>query len=292
MPAAPAAPRWPVDTTGDPAELVGSTEAARVVGHPKPNRLPHSLLEVADAIERNPDGTVARRRWRRDTLWRYATTVMTNRRTVIDDRLMLDRLGVADRLGLHLSRIDVAIAGSPSNGFPTQVEGRWYPADDVDAWDDQRRRQQLDSLTAVDYTGDPDDLLTRADAARVVGYTAARNLDNSPILEYLLAHNNDADNTTMAASGRTRLRWPRRVVWDAAQARTGSTGRTRAATRIVDRTGDPTELVGAAEAARVLGYRRPSGLPKTLLNQPDEPGPPRRWRRSTLWAAEGADEQR
>jgi len=133
MPAPAAAPRWPVDLTGNPTEIVGSTEAARVIGHPRPNRLPLGLLEIADQIERHDDGTVRRRGWKRETLWRYAATVMASQSTTIDGKLVLDRAGVADRLGTHLSRVDAFIAAAPDNGFPEPVEGRWFSADSYNA---------------------------------------------------------------------------------------------------------------------------------------------------------------
>jgi hypothetical protein len=64
--------------------------------------------------------------------------------------------------------------------------------------------------------------------------------------------------------------------------------RTQAFT-VVDRRGDPDDLLNAPQAAKVLGYRSHRNLPKVLLVQPDhiEPLPSGRlrryWRRSTLW---------
>ncbi|WP_433294550.1 hypothetical protein ACQP2F_33390 [Actinoplanes sp. CA-030573] len=282
MPAPAAAPRWPVDLTGDPAEIVGSTEAARVIGHPKPNRLPHGLLDIADQIERNDDGTVKRRGWKRETLWHYANTVMARHTTTIGEQLMLDRDGVADRLGTHISRVDAFIADAPDNGFPEPVEGRWYDAADIDAFQAAHQQQQK-KLTEIDYTGDPDDLVTKAEAARIAGYNTAVSINNSSLLDTLLALNKPEHNATMP-SGRPRLRWPRRTVWQAAEQRTGRTGRPRGATRTIDRSGPPDELVVATEAARILGYKRVANLPRTLRDNPDEQGPPRRWKRATLWA--------
>lgn len=275
-------PRWPTDTTGDPNEIVGSTEAARIIGHPKPNRLPHGLLELADQVERHDDGTVKKRGWKRETLWSYARTAMQRHTTIINDRLALDRTGVADHLGTHISRVDAFIAGAPDNLFPQPVDGRWYYLEDIDAWNQAHTQYQRSQLTSVDYTGDPGDLVTKADAARIVGYADTRSLDNSTIWRALLELNKDEHNAPMRSSGRTRLRWPRRIVWQAAETRTGRKGRTPG-TRTVNRTGDPDELVGATEAARTLGYKTVAGLPKALLEQADEQGPPRRWKRQSLW---------
>ncbi|WP_157630232.1 hypothetical protein [Salinispora arenicola] len=203
-------------------------------------------------------------------------------RTTLNGRLALDRAGIADRLGIHLSRVDAAIAAAPHNGFPPPTNGKWRYADDVDNWWRQHRHQQQQALTKIDYTGDPDDLVTKAEASRIIGYSSPVNLDNSSVWDTLLASNNPADNLTMP-NGRPRLRWPRRTVWRAAETRSGRTGRPRETTRTIDRTGNPNDLVGAAEAARILGYKRPSGLPKALIARADIPGRPRRWKRQTLW---------
>jgi hypothetical protein len=56
-----------------------------------------------------------------------------------------------------------------------------------------------------------------------------------------------------------------------------------ARSRIVDHSGDPEDLVGCREAARVLGYRFPSGLPLVVFDRADVPHRPRRWKRQTLW---------
>ena len=70
--------------------------------------------------------------------------------------------------------------------------------------------------------------------------------------------------------------------WHAA--RTGARGAVG-----LDRGGDPDELVGRAEAARLLGYARPRVIDELRLHGPGYfPAPdatgPARWRRTTLWA--------
>ncbi|MDG4829983.1 hypothetical protein O7627_11805 [Solwaraspora sp. WMMD1047] len=62
----------------------------------------------------------------------------------------------------------------------------------------------------------------------------------------------------------------------------------------VDRRGEPTDLIGSGEAARVLGYGSYRNLPDTLLNRPDRvdvlPDGRRRrlWYRRTVWAVADA----
>ena len=69
-----------------------------------------------------------------------------------------------------------------------------------------------------------------------------------------------------------------------------TTHQTRKTFTPVDRAGHPDDLIGAPEAARVLGYRHRRSLPALLLDHPDhvETLPSgrkrRRWRRATVWS--------
>jgi hypothetical protein len=60
-----------VDRRGDPDELVGTGEAARVLGYSSYNNLPDALYDQADDVELLPSGRV-RRRWYRRTIWALA----------------------------------------------------------------------------------------------------------------------------------------------------------------------------------------------------------------------------
>ncbi|MFC8850577.1 MULTISPECIES: hypothetical protein [unclassified Micromonospora] len=277
------------DRTANPEELVSSTEAARLLGYSRPEKLPQALLAEADVTERRDDGTVKRRLWRRKTLWRYADRAMVTGNTIIAGRPAVDRAGLAALTGVTLATVDRWIAESSSNGFPSVQERRWYYIDEVQRWHTERQAEQRSRLSVVDRSGDPDELVTKEQAARIVGYAKGDHLDNSPLWAALRERNDPGHNVALP-SGRSRLRWPRRVVWEVADARTGRRGRpagASAATRVIDRSGDPDELVGAAEATRVLGYRHPSGLPRGVLDRADvplSPGTSRKWRRSTLWA--------
>jgi hypothetical protein len=98
--------------------------------------------------------------------------------------------------------------------------------------------------------------------------------------------------TDLLPAGGQRRKWTRRTVWEIADARTGKGGGRRVGTPRgqVDRTGDPDELVGAPEAARVLGYSKAQLLPQPVLELADEDTVGaggrhyRKWRRRTLWA--------
>ncbi|MEV0135756.1 hypothetical protein AB0H83_45850 [Dactylosporangium sp. NPDC050688] len=282
MPARSSEPPTAADRSGDPDELIGSAEVARLLGYSRPDKLPQPLLDVADDTKYRDNGTVSQRQWRRGTVWRYQDTAAG---AEIAGRPTVDRAGIAEQTGVSLPAVDNWIGNAASNGFPDPVAGRWL-AEDVAAWHRAWLAAQRDALTTVDRSGDPDELVSMADAARIVGYASTESLNGSPILAYLMQHNEAADNETKPAGG-TRYRWPRRVVWAAADARTARRGRRAGASRVIDRSGDPDELVNVDEAARVLGYRHKSGLPTKVLDLadiPKGPGQARRWKRSTLWS--------
>lgn len=61
----------PVDRTGDPDDVLNSTQAAQVLGYRSADSLQPAVLRLADEIEELPSGR-KRRRWRRATVWAYA----------------------------------------------------------------------------------------------------------------------------------------------------------------------------------------------------------------------------
>lgn len=60
-----------VDRTGDPNDLLNSSEAARVLGYRGPGNLRPEFKNLADQVEQLPSGR-KRRRWKRSTIWAYA----------------------------------------------------------------------------------------------------------------------------------------------------------------------------------------------------------------------------
>jgi hypothetical protein len=208
-----------------------------------------------------------------------------------DEPEKLDRAGIAGRLGVPLRTVDNWIANSPANGFPSRLPGSTrFNAKAIDRWWQQHQQAATSGLTAVDRSGDPDELVTKAEASRIMGYTDVRHLDNSSVLPKLLAR---VDDETGLPSGGVRRWWKRSTVWAVADERTGRRGRPPGswapARGPIDRSGDPHELVGSTEAARVLGYARPMSLPKALLALADDEERisgdrvRRKWKRATLW---------
>ena len=217
----------------------------------------------------------------------------------INDRLALDRDGISERAGgAARPTIDLWYANRADNGFPATIphdltaDDRydWWWADEIEAFLADLQADKRQALTTVDRSGDPEELLTKPEAAKVLGYRSHRNLPD--------AFDAVADEVEDLPSGRKRRRWKRKTCWDFADSRTGKRGagpgkgarnRLAASTRTVDRTGDPDELVRGAEAARVLGYRYARNLPRELLARADkveetESGRQWRWwKRRTLW---------
>jgi hypothetical protein len=69
-----------VDRSGDPNELIGAPQAARILGYNTSADLPPALLTLANDITLLPSGRL-RRKWQRSTLWTWADHHVGHRRT-------------------------------------------------------------------------------------------------------------------------------------------------------------------------------------------------------------------
>jgi len=214
----------------------------------------------------------------------------------INGRLAINRAGLAQRWDISVATLDRRIANDrpPAPVTEAAANGRqkwWWWLDEADPWMQGFEDRKRAALTPVDRSGDPDELLNSAQAARVLGYQGPDSLHP----DFLAL----ADDVEQLPSGNQRRRWRRRTVWTYAENRTGrggtgaprgSTNRLGPARRRIDRSGDPEELLPPSQAAKVLGYVRPASLPRRLLEIADDiedlagGRKRRRWRRRTLWA--------
>ncbi|GAA0490856.1 hypothetical protein Ade02nite_23400 [Paractinoplanes deccanensis] len=143
-------------------------------------------------------------------------------RRTFSDRVALDRDGVATQTGVARTTVINWIQQRARFGFPegfTDDSGReWFWADDIDAFHAAHQAAKLAELTEVDRGGDPNELVTSGEAARILGYSSYRNL---PV--ELTGH---PDHVEILSDGRRRRFWYRRTVWAHADARRGrqSTG--------------------------------------------------------------------
>ena len=135
-----------------------------------------------------------------------------------------------------ISRADMAARGVPSGtvsawyrerdttGHPEKAGriGRtdyWYD-DEWTAWHEAYLRGKIESLTQVDRSGDPDDLVDAAEAARMMGY-ANRNVIHA---NRRLGYFPEPDGYGASGRGPRAPLWRRSTVWATADARPGMGG--------------------------------------------------------------------
>jgi len=177
-------------------------------------------------------------------------------------------------------RVDAFIAAAPTTASPT-VDGRWFSAEDIDAYAVAKQQQQHDNLTKIDYTGDPTTWSPKP-SRRIAGYKQPYQPQHSSLLDTLLALNkrrtqqHDAHRpapTTLAtpyrlARRRTAHRPPGRPVGAIRH------HRPQAATPMSS---------SMPPKHRILGYKLNSEPAPRTGATTRRARPPRRWRRATLW---------
>ncbi len=186
-------------------------------------------------------------------------------------RIQVDRPGIHALTGAAAPTVDRWYLQRALTGFPekaaTDADGRdWWWLTDIDAFREEHLAARAARFTHVDRRGQPDDLLTAPQAAKVLGYKDHRSLPS-------VLHDNP-DRAEELPSGRLRRRWYRRTIWDYADGRplrhstgrpTGTSGGPRkphpyaddprlqaAIDLLIEYDGKPTTGLGA-ELARRLG---------------------------------------
>ena len=141
----------------------------------------------------------------------------------INGRPVISRADMAAR-GVPPVPSMAGTATGPGPGIPEKAGriGRtdyWYE-DEWTAWHEAYLRGKVESLTRVDRSGDPDDLVDAAEAARMLGY-ANRYVIHA---NRRLRHFPEPDAYGKAARGRRAPLWKRSTVWVAADSRQGVGG--------------------------------------------------------------------
>src|SRR5215472_7546893 len=111
---------------------------------------------------------------------------------------------------------------------PAGMIGRtmyWYEDEWLD-WYRSYLDRKRQGLTQVDRSGDPDDLVDAAEAARIMGYSGRDVIHANLRLGYFPR----PDGYETTAKGRRSPRWRRSAVWAAADGRQSSGGGRRAGT--------------------------------------------------------------
>jgi hypothetical protein len=126
--------------------------------------------------------------------------------------------------GIPRTTVDGWYRDRVRTGFPEKAAriGRtdyWYE-DEWLIWHEDHQRGKTGSLTEVDRTGDPDDLVDAAQAARMLRYSSRDVIHGNRRLGYFPEP--DAYGTT--SKGRRTPLWKRTTVWAAADSRKGMGG--------------------------------------------------------------------
>lgn len=111
-----------------------------------------------------------------------------------------------------------------ANGHPEKAGriGRtdyWYE-DEWTAWHERYKRRKIESLTQVDRSGDPDDLVDATEAARMLGYANRHVIHANRRLGYFP----EPDAYGPGTRGRPAPLWKRSTVWGLADGRSGRGG--------------------------------------------------------------------
>lgn len=128
----------------------------------------------------------------------------------INSRPALDRPGVAEYTGKSENTVKYWYLNRKRTGFPetcdTDSDGRqWFWQTEITAFWKRHQAAKEAALTTVDRSGDPGELVTAPQAAKILGLAHRDNLPNT-----LLDHPDDVEDLV---SGRKRRRWRRSSLW-------------------------------------------------------------------------------
>ena len=141
----------------------------------------------------------------------------------INGRPVISRADMAAR-GVPKTTVDGWYRNRARTGHPEKAGqiGRtdyWYE-DEWTAWHEAHLRGKVESLTRVDRSGDPDDLVDAAEAARMLRYSSRDVIHASR----RLGHFPKPDAYGMTSKGRRAPLWKRSTVWAVADGRKGKGG--------------------------------------------------------------------
>ncbi|MFI1401072.1 hypothetical protein [Streptomyces sp. NPDC020681] len=217
----------------------------------------------------------------------------------------VDSAEIAQEFGLSPGRVNALHSDRANTGFPAapRAKGRkqeWDHAE-VAKWFEAREKSRLQDLSQATAAGDPDELLNASKVATLLGYK-----NPNQITTYLRDHPgyfpepDKVEHLGTAERPWRRLSWYRRTITDWLAARPGKgrrSGVQRNAPELpaVSADGDPDELLGAAEAAALLGFKSVNTFSSSLSQGnlpllkdtdgqiPSSRGRPRRgWRRRRI----------
>ncbi|MGW5250117.1 hypothetical protein ACWEQN_41350 [Streptomyces sp. NPDC004129] len=212
---------------------------------------------------------------------------------------LVETAEIAAERGLTPARISALYLERETNGFPEVVghrgRARQWDKSEVDEWFTQRKPPRLHQYKPP--TLDPDELLTGAQASRFLGYKNPQQVNT-----YVRDHPSYFPDPDVVEELGTAERPYRRPKWrvqtllDWKDTRPGSGKRSiqRAAPALPDVPvdGDPDELLGASQAAALLGFKSVNSFSSSLgqgnlpllktVDTLSEKGGRRRWTRRRI----------
>jgi hypothetical protein len=178
----------------------------------------------------------------------------------INGRPVISRADMAAR-GVPRTTVDGWYRDRARTGHPEKAGriGRtdyWYE-DEWAAWHEAHLRGKVESLTRVDRTGDPDDLVDAEEAARMLHYSGRDVIHANRRLAYFP----EPDAYGKAVRGRPVPLWKRSTVWAAADRREGMGGGHKPGTPGAP--AKPHPYAGDERLARVLAELRSGAVPSS-----------------------------
>ena len=141
----------------------------------------------------------------------------------INGRPVISRADMAAR-GVPRTTVDGWYRDRARTAYPEKAGrvGRtdYWHEDEWTAWYEGHLRGKIGSLTEVDRSGDPDDLVDAAEAARMLRYSSRYVIHANRRLGYFP----EPDAYGKATRGRSAPLWKRSTVWSAADRREGKGG--------------------------------------------------------------------
>ncbi|MEV6995660.1 hypothetical protein AB0N87_42145 [Streptomyces sp. NPDC093228] len=212
---------------------------------------------------------------------------------------IVETAAIAAERGLTPARISALYLERETSGFPEVVghrgRARLWDKSEVDAWFDQRKPPRLREHKPPKL--DPDELLTGAQASRFLGYKNPQQVNT-----YVRDHPGYFPDPDVLEELGTperpyrRPKWYVRTLLEWKDSRPGSGKRSveRAAPALPDVPvdGDPDELLGASQAAALLGFKSVNSFSSSLgqgnlpllktVDATSEKGARRRWTRRRI----------
>jgi hypothetical protein len=119
--------------------------------------------------------------------------------------------------GLTTSTLAVLYAKRAENGHPVAVHvepecgALYFDEEKTLRWHRSRRRARPGRSSVIDYRGNPDDLVTTAEAARILGYHGPATI--RAYLSRYPGYFPTPDRAQMLPNGREKKLWRRSSVW-------------------------------------------------------------------------------